>query len=106
VNTLARSSSSSSSHGSDSEDEKQTLSDVEIGMKELQKSLKDPKLLAEAMEMLKDPEIAKEVRAMMADPKFQKDMKKMTGKFKYLIYVLILCFKDAFDIDIYSCFCY
>ena len=44
------------------ESKEETISDAELGLRELQKTLKDPKALAEAMEMLKDPEIAKEVR--------------------------------------------
>jgi uncharacterized protein YjgD (DUF1641 family) len=45
----------------ESESETEVLSDAELGMKELGKSLKDPRILAEALEMLKDPEIAREV---------------------------------------------
>lgn len=56
-----------------------TLTDAEIGMIELQKTMKDPKALAEALKALKDPEIAKEVEAMMKDPKFKEDMKKYTN---------------------------
>lgn len=36
-------------------------SDIDIGLRELAKAAKNPKMLADAMEMLKDPEIAKEV---------------------------------------------
>jgi hypothetical protein len=36
-----------------------------LGLGELSKAAKDPKLLAEAMDMLKDPEIRKEVDKMM-----------------------------------------
>ena len=53
------------------------LSDVQLGMSELAKTAKNPKMLAETLEMLKDPEIAAEVQAMMKDPAFQAEMKKM-----------------------------
>ena len=53
------------------------MSDVQLGMSELAKTAKNPKMLAETLEMLKDPEIAAEVQAMMKDPAFQAEMKKM-----------------------------
>jgi len=40
----------------------QQLSDVELGIAELAKAAKNPKMLADAMEALKDPEVAREVR--------------------------------------------
>ena len=36
-------------------------SDVELGLSELAKAAKNPKMLADAMEALKDPEVAREV---------------------------------------------
>jgi hypothetical protein len=40
-----------------------TMSDAELGMSELMKASKNPKLIAEALESMKDPEIAAEVSA-------------------------------------------
>lgn len=54
------------------------LSDANIGLKELARTARNPKLLAEAMEDLKNPEIAKEVEKMMKDPQFIKEMKELT----------------------------
>jgi hypothetical protein len=54
------------------------LSDAEIGLRELGKAARNPKLLADALEMLKDPETVAEVQAMMKDPAFQAEMKKYT----------------------------
>lgn len=59
-------------------EQKAELSDAELGIRELAKTARDPKMMAEAMEMLKDPEMQAEVQQMMKDPQFQKDMKKMT----------------------------
>lgn len=54
-------------------------SDFEIGMSELAKAAKNPKVLAEALELLKDPEMAAEVQAMMKDPAFVAEMQKVTS---------------------------
>ena len=49
------------SHRGDKESKDESaLSDAELGIRELSKTLKDPSLLQEALQMLKDPEIAKE----------------------------------------------
>lgn len=63
--------------------DRDSLGDAEIGMMELQKTMRDPKALAEALQALKDPEIAKEVEAMMKDPQFKEDMKKYTNDPKF-----------------------
>ena len=63
--------------------DREPLGDAEIGMMELQKTMRDPKALAEALQALKDPEIAKEVEAMMKDPQFKEDMKRYTNDPKF-----------------------
>ena len=51
---------SKTSHRGDKESKGEALTDAELGIRELSKTLKDPSLLQEALQMLKDPEIAKE----------------------------------------------
>ena len=43
------------------DDEGETLSDAELGLRELGKTLNDPELLAETMQMMNDPEVVAEV---------------------------------------------
>lgn len=43
------------------DDEGETISDAELGLRELGKTLNDPELLAETMQMMNDPEVAAEV---------------------------------------------
>eukprot|EP01038_Epipyxis_sp_PR26KG_P004895 gene4895-6854_t len=65
------------------EKEKPVMTDAQLGLSELAKSARDPKMLKEAMDMLKDPEVAAEVQAMMSDPAFKAEMKKMTDSPAY-----------------------
>ena len=62
---------------------KETPSDFELGMQEVAKAARNPKLLAEALEMLKDPEVAAEVDAMMKDPKFVEEARRLTQNPKF-----------------------
>ena len=57
---------------------KEAPSDFELGMQEVTKAARNPKLLAEALEMLKDPEVAAAVDAMMKDPKFVAEARRLT----------------------------
>jgi hypothetical protein len=46
------------------------LSDAALGLQEMMKASKNPKMLADAMEMMKDPEIAAEVDPYLFCPAF------------------------------------
>jgi predicted TIM-barrel fold metal-dependent hydrolase len=58
---------------------KEAPSDFELGMGEMARAAKNPKVLAEALEMLKDPEVAAQVEAMMKDPKFVAEARKLSN---------------------------
>ena len=55
-----------SSRGKMAAQEVEELSDAELGMQQMMKAAKDPKMIADAMEMMKDPETAAQVANRLA----------------------------------------